>query len=133
MIHLSDDVENMHCNLFDISAFSFENHLGGIKKLIRASNAILAQYCRRLQEKSQVINTKTKLSPRLKYTNKNGVISKIQYNGVIVSSNSPNNMFMLENGQIIKISNASLRNGTLFIRGHHIRKIAFIVFLQILM
>jgi len=123
MIHLSDDVENMHCNLFDISAFSFENHLGGIKKLIRAPNAILAQYCRRLQEKSQVINTKTKLSPRLKYTNKNGVISKIQYNGVTVSSNSPNNMFMLENGQIIKISNASLRNGTLFIRGHHIRKI----------
>lgn len=36
LYHLADDVANMNCSLFDISAFSFENCLGKIKRKINA-------------------------------------------------------------------------------------------------
>jgi len=111
----------MNCNLLDLSAVSFD--LGGMKKLIHAPNRILAQYCRRLYEKSQLKNTKTKLTPPLEFTNRDGVISKITYKGVSMTASSPNNMFMLENKQILKITTISLQDGTLFIQGNKIIKI----------
>lgn len=50
LIHLADDVVNMKCPLSKITAFSFENALGKIKKMLRSGNRPLPQVCRRLHE-----------------------------------------------------------------------------------
>lgn len=50
LIHLADDVRNMNSTLINISAYSFENCLGMIKKVLCSPNRPLAQLCRRLHE-----------------------------------------------------------------------------------
>lgn len=49
LLHVYDDVQNFG-NLDAYSAFSFENYLGQIKKLVRSGNLPLSQVCRRLSE-----------------------------------------------------------------------------------
>lgn len=53
LIHLADDVRNMNSALINISAYSFENCLGMIKKVLRSPNRPLAQLCRRIHEKTE--------------------------------------------------------------------------------
>ena len=50
LLHVPDDVENFGCSLNKISAFPFENHLQGIKRLVKNAKNPLAQVTKRLAE-----------------------------------------------------------------------------------
>lgn len=50
LVHLTDDVEHFNCSLNRISAFPFENHLQGIKRLVRNAKNPLVQVSKRLTE-----------------------------------------------------------------------------------
>jgi hypothetical protein len=54
-VYLTDEVK-LHGNLDNVSAFVFENHLGKLKKLIRAPTAQIAQVVKRLSERSMVVS-----------------------------------------------------------------------------
>jgi len=60
---LADDVR-LNYTLNDISAFSFENQLGLMRKLLRTANKPLAQICRRIHEQN-IINKKAVIPPIL--------------------------------------------------------------------
>ncbi len=53
LLHLADDVEYFDCSLDDISAFSFENYLGMIKKLVKNFTNPIVSVVRRLKEKER--------------------------------------------------------------------------------
>lgn len=50
LIHIADDVMHMKETLFKFSAFSFENYIGFIKKLIRNTPHVIPQITKRLHE-----------------------------------------------------------------------------------
>lgn len=50
LLHLADDIKYFNCPLTDVSAFSFENRLGKIKRFLHGGKKPLIQLCRRLQE-----------------------------------------------------------------------------------
>ena len=54
LIHVADDVLYTQRSLSAFSAFTFENLLGTIKKLIRSPNNPLAQVARRLHEMESI-------------------------------------------------------------------------------
>lgn len=58
---MADDVKNLKCNLKRISAFTFENFLGKLKKKIRSPYKPLSQVCRRLEEEKLLIKSKPQL------------------------------------------------------------------------
>lgn len=119
--HLCDDAMFMGCSLLDVSAYAFENHLGKMNKSIRSPNRLLAQYCRRMHEKCETTNIQPKLTSKVSYTNKEGEISNVLYKGVKVSTVPPNDVFMLQNKSILKITNIFLEAGTLNIKGTKIK------------
>jgi len=56
---LADDVEHAETNLSAISAFTFENYLGKIKRLIKGRNNSLAQLVRRVSEQKETVSMET--------------------------------------------------------------------------
>ena len=114
-------MKTMNCDLNEISAFSFESMLGYIKLLLRTGYNPLAQLCRRLHEiyfaKKQIVV----IPPRFAIWNEkmqNGIyyIVKIKFTNFTLTCQSPNNVILLKNGNIIKISKM-LRQ----VRSNHIR------------
>jgi len=106
LYHLADDVANMNCSLLDISAFSFENCLGKIKRKINAPYRPLAQYCNRLHEENCLQNKLTTKLNEFEVLKKNGdEILELKYKKTILSSTFPNNIVRLTDERIVQIEN----------------------------
>jgi len=106
LYHLADDVANMNCSLLDISAFSFENCLGKIKRKINAPYRPLAQYCNRLHEENCLQNKLITKLNEFEVLKKNGdEILELKYKETILSSTFPNNMVRLTDERIVQIEN----------------------------
>lgn len=106
LCHLADDVANMNCSLFDISAFSFENCLGKMKRKIIAPYRPLAQYCNRLHKKNCLQNKLTAKLNEFEVLKPNGdEILELKYKETILSSTYPNNIVRLNNEKIVQIEN----------------------------
>lgn len=115
LIHLADDVKNMGCSLFNVTAFSFENCLGKIKKLLRSGNRPLVQICRRLQEiylidikKPLPISSVQIISKLQKDISENTTIKRLKYNNSILTQKFPNNTVILENGTLMEITKINI-------------------------
>ena len=50
LLHIVDDVKKFNCSLNEISAFPFENHLHGIKRMVRTAKNPISQVTKRLSE-----------------------------------------------------------------------------------
>ncbi|XP_043471278.1 uncharacterized protein LOC122507811 [Leptopilina heterotoma] len=106
LTHVADDVITADCNLSLISAFSFENFLGKLKKKLRTPNKTLQQVCRRLfEEQTLVSKNKTTIPPPITIlkTNKDGSIVQVKYKEMVISSLPPNNIVVLNNNKIVSI------------------------------
>ena len=113
LIHVADDVTHMRCSLTSISAFSFENFLMTLKKLVRTPNNPLSQVANRLREINLNNNIKTHRNILLTdYVKKKSVNSgnymkkiftSITWNEMIITNTSPNNVVQLKNNEIIQI------------------------------
>lgn len=105
LIHVSDDVEKTGCSLSDLSAFPFESYLGSVSSVIRSANNIVAQYCRRLEEKDKFLKKEITIPPELEILmKKKNQIIKIKYKGFTLSINHPNNTILLKSGIVAVIS-----------------------------
>ncbi|CAI6371100.1 unnamed protein product [Macrosiphum euphorbiae] len=112
LIHLADDVEHAETNQSAISAFTFENYLGKIKRLIKGRNNSLAQLVRRVSEqkacmetvKKNAINKKQSLIINHEHENEISLKS-VTLRGVEFSKSRPNNIVKLDSGEILSISN----------------------------
>lgn len=129
LIHLADDAKNMKCNLSYISAFSFENFLGSLKRLLRSRNRPLAQVCRRLSEKFLIQNKK---NPKLKNTieilrerkDENGMkhVTKLYFKMSTLTCRQPNNLVLLKDKSIFAIQDMFELNDTINLVGRVVTK-----------
>ncbi|XP_016843693.2 uncharacterized protein LOC103316575 isoform X1 [Nasonia vitripennis] len=104
LIHLPDDVENTRCSLSELSAFAFESYLGSISATLRSPKHLLAQYCRRLQEKQTFAKKVVSVPPQLEVLGyKKKKVFKIKYKGMILSSAHPNNTVLLRDKSVAEI------------------------------
>lgn len=104
LIHLADDVLFMKCSLSMITAFPFENMLGKIQKQLRTAYRPLAQLCRRLHEQSLLRKKKINLPPIIEITRiRRQQVREIKYKQLAISTSSPNNVILLNNGIIMKV------------------------------
>lgn len=108
LCHVADDVENMQCNLNDISAFPYESELGKITNVLLSPHRTIAQYCRRIHEERSILNQVVELPPELEIfkNNNTGKIKQIMYKQQWFSAKHPDNSIKLRSGdmaQIVKI------------------------------
>ncbi|OXU17901.1 hypothetical protein TSAR_016901 [Trichomalopsis sarcophagae] len=86
LCHVVGDVENMQCNLNDISAFPYESELGQIKNMLLSPHRTIVQYCRRIHEDRSILNQVVELPQEL-----------------LFSSKHPDNLVKLKSGDIVQI------------------------------
>lgn len=104
LIHVSDDVKNTGCSLTELSAFPFESYLGSISTVLRSPKHIVAQYCRRLQEKEKFAKKVITIAPEmLILLEKKKQIVKIKYKEMVLATKHPNNTVLLKGGVVAEI------------------------------
>lgn len=125
----------MNFSLSRITAFQFENFLWKIKKKLRTPKRPLAQVRRRLYEERYVKSKKTVTLPQLLKvlaTAANHDVIKIRFNETTITTNSPNNMILLRNGNIISAKRMFFDNENLQLQGKIWNKKKPILLLQLL-
>lgn len=126
LLHVHEDVK-VFGNLNNYSAFSFENHLGILKRLTRSGYAPLSQICRRLSERESSLST-AKLQ-EFKNIHSSGPLIKgfgdPQYKTLVrenftLKVNKRNQFVKVRSGKLIKVRNfaTNLESGELCIIGH---------------
>ena len=109
LIRLYEDSEFFGCSLSKITAFSFENELGKIKKWIKSGYKPIQQVCKKLSLHFLINNEKVCIPPLiqiLSYTrSKSGekIIKSIKYHEITLKNKSPDNCVLLKNGKFILI------------------------------
>ena len=118
LIHVAYDVKSMGCPLSRISAFSFENYLGKLKKQLRTPNRTLAQVCRRRHEKRAISSKKLIILPPITIlkTDKDSNITQVRYKEMMIAISPPNNTVILKNNKIVCINKIFKENEILKIR-----------------
>lgn len=115
LLHIADDVLNFNMSLVDFSAFWGESYIGLFRKLIKSPRKQLVQVINRLNEMERDRRTqikkcsssvKIKLSHGIFQYNgeKFSVVSRITLAAYTLTTNHPDNVVLLENGKIYKIS-----------------------------
>lgn len=138
LIHLADDVKHTNVELSAISAFTFENCLGCIKRVIRGKNKPLQQLVRRIAELhscpvardlpevthplTKRITSKTELIVKDVTSNSGECgVQRVLYKGMIIDSSDANNTIQLKNGQIIRITEmCKTSDGSVALKGFEI-------------
>uniref|UniRef100_A0ABD2WGA0 DUF4218 domain-containing protein n=1 Tax=Trichogramma kaykai TaxID=54128 RepID=A0ABD2WGA0_9HYME len=116
LIHVPDDVEFTQCNLNEISAFCFESYLGLVGKYIRFPTHIVAQYCKRIDEKETYLSplsTDKKVYQILKENNDS--ILKMTYKNFIFTNSHPNNTVLLKTNSIAVIDRIFKKENIIYI------------------
>lgn len=104
LIHLCDDVETTSCNFNELSAFCFESYLGSVSRMLRSPTHIATQYCRRVLEKEKFTKAVSKCDLKIKImVKKQDVICKLKFNGMVLSTTSPNSTILLKDGNVAEI------------------------------
>lgn len=98
LIHLANDSRCLG-TLDSFSAFQFENYLFKLKNKIKNNGRPLEQITNRILEKMDLVSTLENTEfPQLHF--ENNKITKVTFRNFILTSNSPNNCVILENGRI---------------------------------
>ncbi|XP_051154440.1 uncharacterized protein LOC127277382 [Leptopilina boulardi] len=104
LLHIADDVKNMNCHLSLINSYAFESLLGKMKKTLRSGNKPIQQLCNRMHE---MFFRRKKVTPApqiLSIIKENlSEILKIKYQQAVLTSKSPDNIVLLENGKCFEI------------------------------
>lgn len=104
LIHIADDVRNMNCHLSLINSYAFENLLGKMKRTLRSGNKPLQQLCNRMHE---MFFRRKKVTPApqiLSIIKENrSEVLKVKYQEAVLTSKSPDNIVLLENGKCVEI------------------------------
>lgn len=103
--HIADDVENSRCNLNEIGAWPFENHLFHFKQSVTNPNRVLAQYCRRQHSESQILDhrpTHPVVTEVLQEQDR-GIIKKYKYNNHIFTTKHPDNTAYLRTLRTLRV------------------------------
>lgn len=125
LCHLADDVENMQCNLNDISAFPYESELGKIKNILLSPNRTIAQYCRRIHEEREILDQVACLPEDIVILKKcKEKIIRLNYKQQFFSTKHPDNSALLENGDVVQIVEIISRENKicLTVQKHRIKK-----------
>ena len=77
LIHACDDIERIDLNLTELSAFDFESYLYSMKQDLRSPSRVLAQFCKRTQEKELCNNKKVELKPEIEILSENLITKEI--------------------------------------------------------
>lgn len=133
IIHVADDVINMQASLSEMNAFEFENFLGKIVPLIRSPKNPVRQILRRLAEiksRPKYVSRKRTNPIYGRVTARDGEIrvchkrrakeQLILGNNYTVTTESPNNIVQLADGQFIQVQEISVIDGVTSIHGHQI-------------
>lgn len=116
--HLADDVQYMNCTIPEVSAYSFENCLGRLRRLIRTGNRPLSQLCRRLSELSFAHKEKPSVPAPIKILKQlptdetnNTPIKTLEFKQSIITSKYPDNVVLLSNKNIVLIEKIYIQVG----------------------
>ncbi|XP_075159116.1 uncharacterized protein LOC142232260 [Haematobia irritans] len=117
LIHIADDVHNMHAPISSFSAFEFENSIGFIKSIIKSPNNPISQINRKLQvfhsENSSSHmpllfpignSSKFTLGKVLRYYDNKVQFSFININQSVITPFHPDNVCLLKNRKIFLVS-----------------------------
>lgn len=131
LIHIADDIDYMQASVSNFSSFPFENELGKIKKMIRSPNNPIVQVVNRLAEADAlpdyIIRPRSVLGnfgSIKEIRESRSTIENIEIKNVVLSSSRPNNLALLNDGNIIRIKkitvaqSAEFRTSDLFIEGY---------------
>uniref|UniRef100_A0A0C9QBQ7 MiaA_1 protein n=1 Tax=Fopius arisanus TaxID=64838 RepID=A0A0C9QBQ7_9HYME len=131
LVHLADDVYHMAVPLSTITAFPFESTLGKMKRLLRQGNRPLSQICRRLHE-TFVINSTRVIPPQLiqierqLLPDRTGkvIVKRVKYREATLTDKFPNNAVLLENNNLLEITNMHIPPGMneIYISGQLLKK-----------
>jgi hypothetical protein len=125
VVHIADDARTFG-NLDNVSAFCFENFLGGLVKLVRKPCKPLEQVVRRLLEQqgmrsSEHLATESCLATCPTEEHHNGPLPnnfgvcrqfrKVTVNGALICLNSANNCISIDSGDIVVIRNIVVKHG----------------------
>ncbi|KAJ8677968.1 hypothetical protein QAD02_013755 [Eretmocerus hayati] len=108
-LHLADQVNYMGVPLVDISAFSFENLLGKIKKFIESGNKPLDQLCNKMDNYLEC--ERPSVQPDFEIISENKadkfgkiILKRIKLHGTELNMSDANNVVQLDNGEIVRIT-----------------------------
>lgn len=119
LIHVAEDVLHMKCSLSRISAFPFESLLGKMKKCLRTANKPLAQLCRRLHEHTFLKNAKPNVPEIMEILEEtDNSILKLRYKQFVITNSSPNNVILLKDKSIVRVSGIILTEDNVMISGN---------------
>ncbi|KAJ8672002.1 hypothetical protein QAD02_003261 [Eretmocerus hayati] len=109
LLHLADQVKYMGVPLMDVSAFAFENLLGKIKKFIESGNKPLNQLCNKMDNYLEC--EKPSEQPDFEIISENKadksgkiILKRIKLHGTELNMNDANNVVLLDNGEIVRIT-----------------------------
>lgn len=130
LIHVDDDVLHTNCSISRITAFPFESLLGKMKKCLRTANKPLAQLCRHLHEHSFVKNSKPAVPEIMEILNETeNSILKLRYKQFVITNSSPNNVILLKDKTVVRVSEIILTDDNVMIIGNvWEKKIVFSLF-----
>ncbi|XP_029176727.1 uncharacterized protein LOC114944839 [Nylanderia fulva] len=120
LIHIADDVMHMKDPLFKFSAFTFEDYIGFLKKLIRNTPHIIPQITRRLHEIQEGHDpfikyhypffytvkkrTDVPIGYRVETTSDKIILSSVKIKNFTFTTSHPNNVAIMKNDDIIIIN-----------------------------
>lgn len=124
LIYLADDVPYMKTSLVNFSTFPFENCLGHLKKLVRTPVNPLVHVSMRFREieggdclmKPRPLFSVNKKLNKFSYScEKNSkTVKEIEFKNFVVTSASPNNVVLLNNGKVCVIKLIFFEDGNAF-------------------
>lgn len=112
LLHISNDALN-YGNLDNVSAFSFENYMQFLKKLIRGQKLHLEQIVKRVSEFELLGSNIKKLKLIRMYSKSSNSIIKISYKNFIVSVKRGDNYFLTNTNNVIKVVKIFEQNETI--------------------
>lgn len=133
--HLVNDVKKFGV-LSDFSAYPFESKLCQIKKLLRTGNKPLSQVAKRLLEIDEITCNEytstciadscpklTKEILRENLSTSSAQYARVEMNEYSLSNDRANKWFLTKSGNIVAMSHAEQKNGSIDIYGSHLKQI----------
>lgn len=125
LIHVADDVKTFQMPLVELSAFWGENYIGLFRKLIKSPKKPLTQVVNRLSEmetkqqmeiKKKLVTVETKLNSGHEFFQHNNEQFHVAFtvklaDAYTLKSTHPDNIVILKNKKIFKISQILIRQG----------------------
>lgn len=134
LCHLSEDIKRFG-SLPHIAAYPFESKLGQIKQLLRNGHRPLAQVVKRISEMNNLIDHTSHKKKEFPYVQKqidvvhthpecHKSFSKLFLtDGISLENNKKNQWFMTNNGEIVKMINATYFQDTIHVFGSSLKQI----------